>query len=153
MKYRANRATNEMMDALPASFVSLARVEITTAPSMPMNTHTVVNMQAFVCSNTDIPLPSPVKLFMNVSKSNAPAKIAAKTRNTIGIALNITATALIITAWFTPLSRSRTSSHRITEPMISDARFMPSPRNGSSSDSEPRNPVENVTYARIAESQ
>ena len=52
MKYRANSAMNEMMDALPASFVSFARVEITTAPSIPMKTHTVVKIQAFVCSKT-----------------------------------------------------------------------------------------------------
>lgn len=145
MKYRANSDRKEITDAFPASFVSLALVESTTAPSIPMKIHTVVNIQAFVCSNNDIPLPSPVKFDVNVSQSNAPATSAATTRNIIGKHLKITATALIITAVFTPFRSSHTSSHRIMEPIMSETKFRPSPRNGRSSDRDPRNPVENVT--------
>lgn len=98
MKYSRNSAMKDITVALPAIFVSLALSEITTAPSIPMKIHTVVNIVALTYSKSDISEPAPVKLSTKISQWNDPAKIAAITMNTIGIALAITTNAFITVA-------------------------------------------------------
>ena len=46
-KYMSNTEINPITVAVPTSFLRLARLEKTTAPSIPMNTHTVTSIVLF----------------------------------------------------------------------------------------------------------
>ena len=109
--YRISRARNELIVAFPAIFVFFARAESTTAPSIPMNVHTVVVTVPFTCVSSEGLSAAPAKFSMNMEGLNAPIRMIAKTVKMIGTSLAITTTALMPTAEFTPRYTSRIRNH------------------------------------------
>ena len=88
--------------AVPTSFLLLARLEKTTAPSIPVNTQTVTSIVLFTWPNVSpqlnmpvSPLVMPYKPALKVSKLNAP--IIHTMTSKIGMSL-ATVTILLINA-------------------------------------------------------
>ena len=96
VRYSVSTQMNAMMVALPTSFAFLARPEMATAPSMPMNTQMVTIMAVCTWSTKVSDGSAPVVRFaMKMSGLKAPMKMMAMMPMSRGTNFEMVMTALM----------------------------------------------------------
>jgi len=128
--YNASSPRNDHTAALPATLVVLARVESTTAPSIPMKIQTVVNIVPLTCERIEPAASGPQKLATKMLHLKALAKITARIITRIGMIFAITAIMFTVTASLTPRAISMHRSHKMILAVTHDIRFEPLPNPG-----------------------
>ena len=96
VRYSVSTQMNAMMVALPTSFAFLARPEMATAPSMPINTQMVTIMAVCTWSTKASDGSAPVVRFaMKMSGLKAPMKMMAMMPMSRGTNFEMVMTALM----------------------------------------------------------
>ena len=130
--------------ARPTSLERLARPEITTAPSMPVNAHTVVVVVAMTCLPKLIPPSLPEKFCIKVSKARAKIMTTISTR--MGIIFAMVETRLTAVDSFVPRSTRIMAIHHTTDMPMTDGMLFPTPNRGRNCPTEANRSVKNEMF-------
>ena len=126
---------------------------MTTAPSMPVNTHTSAIMVEMICVPMSGPPGSPQKFSMKMAGSNFPSKTMDSTNRAIGTSFAMVTMTLMPAASFTPRDTSHTSTQRNAEAHRHESRLLPLSNGWKKYPSAENNRMANETFDRHAEIQ
>ena len=130
IRYRTNTAANPSAVERPTSRTYFARPEITTAPSMPVKTHTRAIMVETACSPNPGPAGSPQKLSIKISTLNLPRRTMLSTKSPSGTSFANVTIVLMPAASLTPRSTRAVRNHRNTLAQTMESRLFPAPNAG-----------------------
>ncbi|CNV01046.1 Uncharacterised protein [Salmonella enterica subsp. enterica serovar Bovismorbificans] len=128
-RYIPSAARTASSVARPTSRLFFARAETTTAPSTPINTHSVISMVFLTCSHTGIPSSTPVKSSVKVSSLNI--MIASTINAPSGNSFARVATRLMLAAVCTPRRMRKWTIQSRTEAPTIACQVLPSPNRRS----------------------
>ena len=153
MRYSTNTEMKPMTVARPTSRAYFARPEMTTAPSMPVNTHTSAIMVDTICVPRSGPPASPQKFSMKMAGSNLPSSAMDSTNSESGTSFAMVTMTLMPAASFTPRDTSHTSSHRNADAHTHDSRLLPLSNGWKKYPSAENSRMANDTFDRHADTQ
>ena len=114
---------------------------MTTAPSMPTKTQTVVYTVERTCSISEKPLPWPVILPVRMFQSKAPENMIVPIMTAMGMILAMTTIVLMEMASLTPPMTRSPNPQIMADPAIRETRFVPLPNMGKKLPRESKNNV------------